>query len=239
MFKQRDGGLDMKVQLLLSFAGLLLVAVLSIFPPTVAGEVSWRKPVVGSIFGTFCVLGILAVFSPNKCGKILGTRKKAVGSESANSVSHGTSTVLRGHHPTCGKYEAHIFRANGRTYCAACIGLLVGGLIALAAALPYFFGSWRVAEYGSFMVLVGVAGVSLGLFQFKFRSLIRLAANIVFVFSALLILIGVDGLVQSLVFDLFVFSLIVFWLFTRILLSQWDHKIICSTCETESCDFRE
>jgi hypothetical protein len=237
MIKQRARRLDVKIQLLLSLAGLLLVVVLPIFPPAVAEEVSWRKPAIGSIFIIFCSLGVLAVFSPSKCGKILSKRKKASGSESANSAVQG-KTVLRGHHPNCGNYEAHIFRINDKTYCAACIGLLVGGLLALAASSLYFFGGWQIEEHGSLPVLLGVAGVGFGLFQFKFRRLIRLAANIVFVFSALLVLVGVDGLVHSLVLDLFVFTLIVFWLYTRILLSQWDHEIICSGCETKNCEFR-
>jgi hypothetical protein len=111
--------------------------------------------------------------------------------------------------------------------------------LALAGASVYFFGGWHVAEHSSLMVLLGILGVSFGLFQFKFRNLVRLFVNTFFVLGALLMLVGVDELVRSLFFDLFVFSLIVFWLFTRISLSQWDHEVICSGCETENCSFRE
>jgi hypothetical protein len=213
--------------------------VLAFFPTTVVEDVYWRKPVVGSIFCVFCGFGILAVFSPSKCGKVLGTQKPVDGPESINAAPSDSPVVLRGHHPTCGNYEAHVFRVNEKTYCAACIGLLIGGLLALAIALLYFFADWQFAENNALMVLLGVAGIVFGLFQFKFTSTIRLAANIVFVVSALLVLIGVDGLVQSLVLDLFVFSLIVFWLYTRILLSQLDHEIICSKCDAERCEYRK
>ena len=131
-----------------------------------------------------------------------------------------------------------ILRINNKIYCAACLGLLLGGLLALVTASFYFFSSWWVADNSSLIMLTGVVGVSFGLFQFKMRSLYRLTANIGFVFSALLILIGIDGLVRSIIFDLFVVSLIVFLLFTRILLSQWDHKIICSSCKIGNCEFR-
>ena len=237
MFQQHYIRSDIKYQLLLSFAGLLLVAVLSIFPPTVTGDLSWRKTVIGSIFSSICVLGILAVFSPNRCLRIfnIGKKKKTVNSDSAKLVSHGTSTVLQGHHPTCGNYDAHIFRIKGKIFCAACVGLLFGGLLALAGAAVYFFGDWRVAEHSSLMVLLGIVGVSFGLFQFKFRNFVRLSVNTLFVLGTLLILIGIDELVHSLFFDLFVVSLIVFWLFTRISLSQWDHEKICSDCEIEDC----
>jgi len=241
MSQQRYIRSDIKYQLLVSFLGLLLIAALTVFPPIVAEDLSWRKPVIGSIFSSICVLGILAVFSPNKCLGILdiGKKNRTVDSDSSKLVSHGTSNALQGHHPTCGKYDAHIFRIKGKIFCAACAGLLLGGLLALVGAAVYFFGDWRVAEHSSFMVLLGIVGVSFGLFQFKFKSLIRLSVNTVFVLGTLLILIGIDGLVHSLFFDLFVVSLIVFWLFTRISLSQWDHERICFDCEIEDCRIRE
>ncbi len=240
MSQQSNIRSDIKYQLLVSFLGLLLLAALTLFPPTVSGNLSWRKPVIGSIFSSICVLGILAVFLPNRCLRILdlGKKNKKVGSGSSKLSSHGTSYALKGHHPTCGKYDAHIFRIKGKTVCAACAGLLLGGLLALAGASVYFFAGWRVAEHSSLMVLLGIAGVSFGLFQFKFRSLVRLSVNTVFVVGALLILVGIDELVHSLFFDLFVVSLIVFWLFTRISLSQWDHERICSDCTIENCGIR-
>ena len=62
--------------------------------------------------------------------------------------------------------------------------------------------------------------------------------NIGFVLGALLIFIEIDFVIHSLFFDLFVFCLIVFWLSTRIALSQWDHEVICSGCKTRDCEFR-
>jgi hypothetical protein len=240
MSQQRLIRSEMKYQLLISFLGLFLIAALALFPPTVTGDHSWRKPVIGSIFGSICVLGIIAVFLPNKCLRILdiGKKNRTVDSDSAKLASHGTSDALQGHHPTCGKYDAHIFRIKNKIFCAACAGLLLGGLLALAAAAVYFFADWRVAEHSSLMVLLGIVGVNLGLFQFKFKSLVRLAVNTVFVLGTLLILVGIDELVHSLFFDLFVVSLIVFWLFTRISLSHWDHERICSDCEIEGCRIR-
>jgi len=241
MSQQRHIRTEIKYQLLVSVLGLLLIAALTGFPPTVTGDPSWRKPVIGSIFSSICVLGILAVFSPNQCLKIIniGKKKKTAGSDSPKLASHGASYALQGHHPTCGKYYAHIFRIKDNIFCAACAGLLLGGLLALAVAAVYFFGDWRIAEHSSLMALLGIVAVSLGLFQFKFRSLVRLSVNTIFVLGTLLTLIGIDELVHSLFFDLFVVSLIVFWLFTRISLSQWDHERICSDCEIEDCRIRE
>ncbi|HSQ53072.1 MAG TPA: hypothetical protein VLM82_01350, partial [Acidobacteriota bacterium] len=73
---QRHVRSDIKYQLLMSFAGLFLVVLLTVFPPAATGDVPWRKPVIGSLFTVICILGILAVFSPNKCLKIFNIRKK-------------------------------------------------------------------------------------------------------------------------------------------------------------------
>lgn len=233
---------DITFLVLVSFLGLLIIAVLTVFPPAVTGNLPWRKPLIGSIFSSICIFGILAVFSPTQCLKILILRKKEnlSNSSSGKFASHTLSPSLQGHHPSCGKFSAHIFRIRSKTFCAACVGLLLGGLLALTGALLYFFGNCHVVEQSSsLMVLVGILGVGLGLFQFKFRNLLRLSLNTFFVLGTLLILIGIDEFVQSLMIDLFVVSLILFWLFTRISLSQWDHKRICSDCNIAGCEFAD
>lgn len=240
MSKHRYIKSKIKYRLLVSFLGLFLIAMLTYFPPATTGSIFWRKALIGLVFSSICVLGILAVFSPNKCLRILDIGKKntTIGADSTKLAPHETSYALQGHHPTCGNFSAHIFRIKGKTYCAACVGLLFGGLLALASAAVYFFGDWQVAEHSSLMVLLGLAGVSVGLFQIKFRNTIRLFVNTIFVLGNLSILIGIDALIHSLFIDLFVVSLIIFWLFTRISLSQWDHERICSDCEIENCKNR-
>lgn len=230
---------DLKYQLLVSAIGLFLVFMLTVYPPAITADLSWRKPVIGFIFGTFCFLGVLAVFSPNQCGKLINIKKKTSELEPTGTVSHYQSTVLKGHHPTCGKYGAHVIQIRDKTFCAACIGLFVGGIVALAGTVVYFFCHWPITEHATSFVLLGITFVGLGLFQFKFRSSIRLLTNTVFVLGALLILVGIDGLVHNLFFDLFIICLIVFWLLVRISLSQWDHEMICSGCKTENCGVRE
>jgi len=231
---------DITFLIFLSFLGLLIIVLLIAFPPNISGNVPWRKSLIGSIFSAICVLGVLAVFSPTQCSSILKLKpKKNKASKNSNAgmfASHISSTSLQGHHPTCGKFSAHIFRVGNRRFCAACTGLLFGGLIALVGALVYFFDIWQVTEQNSSVVVVfGILGVGLGLFQFKFSNIVRLLLNTSFVMGTLLILIGIDVLVHSLMFDLFVVSLILFWLFTRISLSQWDHQRICSQCNIVDC----
>jgi hypothetical protein len=68
----------------------------------------------------------------------------------------------------------------------------------------------------------------------RFKAYVRLALNSLFVFGAFLCLVGVDQTSQSVAIDLFSVVLIIFWIFTRIQLSQWDHSRICDNCNS-SC----
>jgi uncharacterized membrane protein YfcA len=60
--------------------------------------------------------------------------------------------------------------------------------------------------------------------------------NVFFVLGAFLLLVGTDEIVESLFVDLFLTALILLWISTRIQLSQWDHRKICSNCESPCGD---
>ncbi len=222
--------------ILLSFLGLFIVVMLTIYPPRVHEYLLWRKPLIGSIFGLICIFGILAAFFPRVCSRIFNLgKKKPSGSHLGKFSSHGTSSTLRGHHPDCGSFSRHVFRIGDKTFCAACTGLVLGGLLAIAGTFLYFLVNWHVETNSFAIVYVGVLGVGFGLFQFKSRSFVRSLLNIFFVFGTFLIVIGVDNLVHSVMVDLFLIALTLFWLFTRISLSQWDHQRICASCEVATC----
>jgi len=231
---------DITYLILVSFLGLFLAGMLTVYPPRMHENILWRKPLIGSIFGLICVFGILAVFFPTQCSRVFDFGKeKSSRPYLGKFASHGTSSTLQGHHPDCENFAAHVFRIGDKTFCAACTGLLLGGLAALAGTLLYFFSNWHVEQSSFFMVWVGILGVGFGLFQFKFRSFVRLFFNIFFVFGTFFILIGIDGLVHSVTVDLFLVALTLFWLFTRISLSQWDHERICYACKVATCEFAE
>jgi hypothetical protein len=238
MFQNLSRSFNITYLVIMSFLGLFLAGMLTVYPPTSHETFPWRKPLIGSIFGLICVFGIVAVFYPTRCSRIFDLRKKPSRPYLSKIASHGTSSTLQGHHPDCGKFAAHVFRIGDKTFCAACTGLLLGGLLALVGTFLYFFGNWRVGQGGSSMVWIGVLGVGFGLFQFKFRSFVRLFLNIFFVLGTFFILIGVDKLVHSVTVDLFLVASTLFWLFTRISLSQWNHERICYACKVVTCEFR-
>jgi hypothetical protein len=238
MLNEQKNPTELTYRLLLSFAGLLIVVFLVAFPPTVTSDFLWRKPIIGTIFGILCVLGVLAVISPRKCSGLIAPRKQSSVLSSADYNSQELSIGFEGHHPVCGKYSAHVFQLLGKTRCAACVGLLFGALLALAGSVLYFFGGLTVSDYSLILVALGSVGTLIGLFQFVFSGVFRLLANCGFVIGTFLVLVSVDAIVGGLFFDLFVVCLIMFWLFTRISLSKWDHRRICSGCETENCSAR-
>ena len=226
--------------LVFSFAGLILVSVFTSSTSSKIGDINWRKPIVGMIFGFTCILGIIAGIFPSKCSSIFHFSKRSQEKAFQNSAHerNGTSVFL-GHHPSCGRFSAHIFRINHKVLCAGCVGLILGAIISLFGVASYFFFNMNLlANSGIFWI--GVLGVSCGLLQYHLfnlnRSLIHLSLNIFFVFGMLLLLIGVDFVTQNTSADFYVIALSIFWLYTRILLSKVDHKKICNVCGIKNCE---
>jgi hypothetical protein len=223
-----------------SLFGLFTTLMFAFYPSlAIQDNFLWRKPLIGLLFTLICVFGIAAVFFPQKCSETSHsqqTEKQPI-LETENRNFHEISINFKGHHPDCGRFSAHVAKIKGHVFCAACTGLLFGAFIALTATALYFFAEWNVVGVGLPAVLVGQIGVLLGFVQFKFKSHFRLAVNAFFVFACFLTLAGIDKLAESIFIDLYVIALIIFWLLTRILISQWDHWKICHTCK-RSCKLK-
>ena len=230
-----------------SFLGLILAALFTVNPPVSQEDFVWRKPVVGSIFASVCALGSLAVFFPNACSRGFnfgkGERRQGWFSFSFKRgfvTSKSNSSVLRGHHPTCDCFASHVFDLGGRAFCATCSGLFLGALVALVGVVVYFFGNWQIGQDAFWVVWVGMLGVTLGLLQSPFlkvqRSFVRVFSGALLAAGTFLILVVVDEMARNFFLDVFLVFLTVFWLVTRISLSQWEHEKICSTCSSASCE---
>jgi len=232
------GNLTLHFLVSVSFFGLILAVLLAVYPPISKEDFAWRKPLVGLAFGAVCMLGILAVFFPNQCSRFFDAGKKEKGQ---SRFSHATPSTLRGHHPPCEHFSTHVFGLGGRVFCATCSGLFLGALIALVGVSLFFFGNWQTGQNSLLLASVGTVGVVLGLLQSPLPTLqnsgIRLLSSIFFVVGTFLILIGAEEAAQSTSVDFFLVVLSLFWLMTRISLSQWDHQRICSKCTLGSCSF--
>ena len=140
---------------------------------------------------------------------------------------------IKGHHPDCGRFSDHTITFSKRVDCAACSGLASGAFLAFLGAVFYFFGGNVSAETGKPMLIAGSILVPLGLAQLKSKGFVRLSLNVAFVCGAFLVLVGVDILARNLTLDLYVIGLIGLWIWTRIILSEWDHARICRSCRQD------
>ena len=208
-----------------SVFGLFIVLMLAFNPPISHESLFWQKPLVGFVFSLICILGIFAALFPKQCSQTFHFQRESTGlvSRRINVASH---------HPNCEEFSAHVIRISSHTLCAACTGLLLGAIMALVGTVLYFFSGWHIEETGFPIVLIGITATILGFLQLKLRGFARLTLNVFFVLGAFLILVGIDELTESLLIDIFLEAFIVFWILTRIQLSQWDHWRICSRCKS-------
>jgi hypothetical protein len=211
--------------------GLLTVLMFMFHPPATVSDAMLRRPLIGSIFLLICIFGGISALFPKECSRILGSQKER------GSVAFHTAPLtehrIEGHHPDCGEFSAHTIRMHERVMCAACTGLFLGAVIGVLGAVVYFFIGLDVEQFSFPLVGVGVGLVAIGFAQFKFRSLIRLLLNALFVLGAFCILIGLDAFTRNLLVDFYIISLIILWILTRIFLSEWDHSRICRSCTSE------
>jgi hypothetical protein len=209
-----------------AFFGLALVPLLLLGHNLQADQLPFRRPLVGAMYSVVSVLGIVAVFYPGRCRLMF--QKPAA---SPNSQKTASSAVgFRGHHPDCPKFDANRITLRGSVFCAACSGLLIGAIAAIAGVALFILGFFDMGT-GSFWVLtVGAALMLLGLAQIKLASYIKMLVNALFVVGSLLVLVPSDLIGQSLLVDAYVLGLIVFLLWFRIVLSEWNNKRTCLAC---------
>ncbi len=225
-----------------SLSGLFLLAMLTLNAPISTSNLAMQKQLTGSIFGGICILGALAGIGPSKCLHML-CFKRILDKSSDNtgqSENKEKTPKLRGHHPACGKFSSHIIELGGRTYCAGCMGLVIGAMISLVGNLLYFFVGFHAGEAAVFVFWSGFFGITCGLLQYYLpfnKREIHSFLNVVFVFGSFLLLIGVDEMRSSLILNSYLLTLIVYWIFARIALSQIEHEKICSSCSSKSCVF--
>jgi hypothetical protein len=202
-----------------------MVLGLAHYTPVATVYQHWRKSIVGSAFIIICLSGIVAALFPKRCS---GRAEAQV----PHNMTRSCTRETKGHHFDCEEYSSHVVRLGSQTLCAACSGLVIGALAAVGMSCFYFFGEWLFLGSGFFVVFLGSVLVALGFVQFRFRGVVRLLLNALFVFGALITLIGVDSSAHDFFLDVLVLALIVFWIMTRVLISQWDHWKTCNNCST-------
>ncbi|MGD8564903.1 MAG: hypothetical protein PVF96_00955 [Candidatus Bathyarchaeota archaeon] len=208
-----------------SIFGLVIMLVLGLNPVVVQDDQSFRKFILGFSYGVICILGIFATIYPKSCAGALHFSRKR-----ENHSSTIASSALVGHHINCGEFSSHVLQIGNHSLCAACIGLFMGAVIAILGTILYVSNGIRITGLCIPILVVGSICVILGFLQLGFSGLVRLLLNTFFVLGTFLILISIDETLQSLYVGIFLILTIIFWLFTRITLSKWDHMKTCRNC---------
>ena len=209
-----------------SIFGLALVPLLLLQPSLQVYLSPLRRPLVGAIYSMVCIAGVVAVFYPGKCRMMF--QKPNV---SPGSVKAATSAIqLKGHHPDCEKFSANRIIIGGSVFCAACSGLLIGAIVAIVVVVLFSLGFFVLGTGSLWVLAAGEVMMLVGLAQIKMRGYIKMAVNTLFVVGSCISLVMADLAGQSLLVDAYVLGLIVFMLWFRILLSEWNNKRICVAC---------
>jgi len=214
--------------LTISILGLLMVALMLSQPGSTTNPGA-NLP-VWVLFSTLCILGGVATLFPHLCSH---TTRPPEDLEPSRLTTLAGIRLVHGHHPTCGSFSGHELELGEKTYCAACTGLLIGAIAALAVAtlaLIYRITPPPITGY------LGLALVLLGLIYNPLLKIttpiLRTLINVLLVPGFSLILIAADGHGNL---GLLVIALSVYWMYTRIQLSCWSHDAICDNCE-EPCE---
>ena len=222
-----------------SIFGLMLSIFFVLHLSALEDEFAYRNLTIGSAFGTVCMLGILAALFPASCLTIPQFWERNKHDKHKLNIHE---TTLRAHHPSCENYSTHILSIGNIKFCATCSGLLVGATLVLFGTGLYFFGNLPIGDPTIF-VLIGAAGVALGLLQSALPTfsggLTRFFASILFVVGTFLMLVSIDAAVKNTSIDLFFVALSVLLILTKITLSQRDHQRTCSACSVKSCRYKK
>lgn len=225
MGKNRNSTASLTFLLVVSVVGLALIPVLVLQPTLIHVQVSIRHVLAGTLYIAICVLGVSAVFYPAKCKRIF--RK----SQNPLSQASNPSVQIRGHHPDCQNYSANRIRVGGRVICAACSGLLIGAATVSIGAVLHFFVGLNIVLSSVWLLAFGEILMLLGLAQIKFAGYAKVLVNVIFVVGSFVTFVETDLLGRSILVDLYALGLIVFILWFRILLSEWNNERICQRCQ--------
>jgi hypothetical protein len=215
--------------MIFSFSGLFILVAMYLWAPQPTTYYTLQKQIILSLFIVICILGMFATICPSKCKTFMKFQN-----DSKNNVN--VNARFEGHHPDCGKFSSHTLNINGKKYCPGCLGLFMGVFIAIIGTLMYYFLGYP-SFYGEISFWIGFVTVFLVLFLIVFLNLekrLKLVSNMALVIGSFLILLGLDSVKGNLIMELFFIILVIFWILTRIVVSETSHEIICRDCLKKS-----
>lgn len=209
-----------------SFFGLFFLMIMYLWAPQRNLYYPFQKTAILSIFIVICLLGVLAAIRPSTCKTVMQFQKDSEKTTRNNNIQ------FEGHHPDCGKFSSHTLNINGKKYCPGCLGLSIGAFIAIIGTVIYYFHGFT-SSYEEIIFWIGLCMVFLALFLiviFNLEKKLKFLLNMVLVVGSFLILVGVDSVKANLLIEVYFLILIMFWILTRMIVSETSHERICRDC---------
>jgi len=232
-----------QIKIVLSYLGLsvagaaLLVVFVLMTPAPTHTLVLLEKMIVAGVFIASCVVGISFSLRPNWVRLFI--------SQKENTVKNHSEALQRsfwGHHPDCKTFENHRVIYLDKTWCAGCLGLLIGCLLSIILMILYVVVPFQqpptISRLLFFLGLLVMALVYLEIILGSRHSIIHVLSNGMLILSFFIITASIVELSGKVEYGLYTILLCILWLDTRIQLSRWHHRRLCSSC-LQSCKIYE
>jgi hypothetical protein len=220
--------------ILTSIFSLILTLYLINYSNNHEEKISFHNIIIGSTFVSLCFIGSIASIFPNSCGKIFSSK----GKKNQNTIHSLKKSNSQGHHHQCKKYSNHTLKIRDKYLCATCTGLLTGAILGIVGSIMYFYAYLQV-EIIPILTILGAVGILFGFFQSIIPKtkgpLSRFFAGILLVLGTFILLVNLDQVMNNTLIDFFFIATSIFWIFTKVNLSQREHKITCLNCSIKHC----
>ena len=231
-----------QTKIVLSYLGLsvagaaLLIVFVSMTPTPTRTLALLEKIFVAGVFIIICVFGVSFSLRPNWVRLFISKKENTV-----KNHSEALQRSFRGHHPDCKTFENHRVIYLDKTWCAGCLGLLIGCLLSIFLMILYVVDSQQPPTISRLLFCLGlllIALVYLEIIRESRHSIIHVLSNALLVLSFFFITTSIVELSGKVEYGFFTILLCILWLDTRIQLSRWRHRRLCSSCP-EPCKIYE
>ena len=224
--------------LALSFIGVvLLVVFVSMTPVPTRPMIVLEKLVVAGVFIIICVFGLSFSLRPNWVRPFISKKDNT-----EKNHSEALQRSFRGHHPDCKTFENHRMIYQNKTWCAGCLGLLIGCLLSIILMILYVVVPFQqpptISRLLLFLGLLVMALVYLEIILGSRHSIIHVLSNGLLILSFFFITTSIVELSGKVEYGVYTILLCILWLDSRIQLSRWHHSRLCSSC-LQSCKIYE
>lgn len=207
----------------------LLIVFVSLTPVPSRPMVLLEKIVAATIFVILCVFGISFTLRPNWVRPLIFKKNVTL----KNHID-ALQRSFRGHHPDCETFEKHRMIYQNKTWCAGCLGLLIGCLLSIILMILYVIVPFQqpstISRLLFILGLLIIALVYLEIIRGSRHSIFHVLSNSMLVLSFFFITTSIMELSGKVEYGLYTILLCILWLDTRIQLSSWHHRRLCRSC---------